>query len=145
MQEVIDPADGGPIFVYHATYERSRLVELAQRHPEYADLLQGYVARLVDLLPVVKSHFYHPDMRGSFSIKKVLPVVAPELDYGALEEIQEGTGAQVAYIEAALDSTTPAGRKAEIEQRLRIYCRQDTWAMVRVAYFLAGQATPAAR
>jgi hypothetical protein len=83
-------------------------------------------------------------MRGSFSIKKVLPVVAPELDYGALEEIQEGTGAQVAYIEAALDTTTPPKRKAKIEQRLRAYCRQDTWAMVRVAYFLTGQGAPAA-
>jgi hypothetical protein len=83
-------------------------------------------------------------MRGSFSIKKVLPVVAPELDYGTLEEIQEGMGAQVVYIEAALDGSMPADRKAEIEQRLRIYCRQDTWAMVRVAYFLTGQAAPAA-
>ncbi len=144
MQEVIDPADGGPILVYYATYEKGRLLELVQRHPEYSDLLQGYVARLVDLHPLVKAHYYHPEMRGSFSIKKVLPVVAPELDYGALEEIQEGTGAQVAYIEAALDGTTPAARKAEIEQRLKVYCRQDTWAMVRVAYFLTGQAPPAA-
>lgn len=144
MQQVIDPSDGGPILVYYATYEKGRLLELAQRHPEYSDLLQGYVERLVDLHPLVKAHFYHPDMRGSFSIKKVLPVVAPEMDYGALEEIQEGTGAQVAYIEAALDSSTPPERKAEIEQRLRVYCRQDTWAMVRVAYFLAGQAAPVA-
>jgi hypothetical protein len=144
LQEVINPADGGPILVYFATYEKGRLEGLAQRHPEFSDLLQGYVGRLVDLHALVKSHYYHPDMQGSFSIKKVLPVVAPELDYGALEEIQEGTGAQVAYIEAALDSTTPPERKAEIEQRLKVYCRQDTWAMVRVAYFLTGQAAPAA-
>jgi hypothetical protein len=143
LLETISPTDGGPIIVYYATYERGRLVGLAQRHPEHADVLQGYAARLVDLHPLIKTHFYHPAMRGSFSIKKVLPVVAPELDYGALEEIQAGTGAQVAYIEAALDSSTPADRKAEIELRLRAYCRQDTWAMVRVAHFLAGQAPPA--
>ena len=37
---------------------------------------------------------------------------------------------------AALDGTTPAAWKAEIEQRLKVYRRQDTWGHGEVAYFL---------
>lgn len=139
MREVIAD-DGGPILVYYATYERKRLEELAQRHPQYAPLLAGFIARLFDLLPVVKGHFYHPAMAGSFSIKRVLPVVAPELRYDALGEVQEGTGAQLAYLYAVLDPATSPERKAQLESALRAYCRQDTWAMVRIVQFLAGSA-----
>ena len=142
MRNVIDPEDNGPIIVYHATYERGRIRELAERHPEHAALLQRYLDRIFDLLPVVKEHFYHPRMEGSFSIKKVLPVVAPELDYATLGEVQEGTAAQVAYLYATLDPNTTPERKADLEAKLRVYCRQDTWAMVEVAYFLARQARP---
>lgn len=142
MQEVIDPNDGGPIFVYYATYERGRLEGLAERHPEYADLLQRYLDRLFDLHPLVKSHYYHPEMRGSFSIKRVLPVIAPDLDYAGLGEVQEGTGAQVAYLYAVFDPATTPERKADLERKLLAYCKQDTWAMVEVAYFLARSGRP---
>jgi len=142
MREVIDPSNNGPIIVYHATYERGRIQELAERHPEHTALLQGYLARIFDLLPVVKEHFYHPNMQGSFSIKKVLPVIAPELDYTVLGEVQEGTAAQVAYLYATLDPGTTPERKADLEAKLRVYCRQDTWAMAEVVYFLARQPRP---
>ena len=143
MREVINPNDGGRIIVYYMTYEKSRLEELSIRHPEHAALLQSYISRLFDLHPIVKQCFYHPDMRGSFSIKAVLPVIAPDLSYEALGEVQEGTGAQVAYLYATLDPTTSAGRKAELDASLRKYCRQDTWAMVEIAYFLARSGRPA--
>ena len=143
MREAINPDNGGPIFVYHATYERGRLQELAERHPQHSEVLGKYIARLVDLLPLVKANFYHPAMRGSFSIKKVLPVIAPELDYGDLDEVQEGTGAQVAYLFAVFDPATKPERKADLGNKLRTYCRQDTWAMVEVAYFLAKAGRPA--
>ena len=142
MIGTIDTDDGGPILVYHATYERGRLAELAERHPEFAPVLQTYIDRVVDLLPLVKEFFYHPAMHGSFSIKKVLPVIAPDLDYGELDEIQEGTGAQVAFVEAALNPNTTAERRSEIEQKLKAYCCQDTWAMVEVAHFLAQNGRP---
>lgn len=142
MRQVIDPDDAGPIFVYHAIYERGRLTELARRHPEHGDVALGYAHRLVDLLPIVKQHFYHPAMQGSFSIKKVLPVIAPDLDYAELKGVQEGTGAQVAYIDAVLKPKTPAAQKAAIDRQLRTYCRQDTWAMVEIAYFLAQAGKP---
>jgi len=142
MLEVINPNEEGPIFVYHAVYEKLRLEELGIRHPEHTDVLRKYVNRLFDLLPVVKQHFYHPQMCGSFSVKKVVPVIAPDLDYGELEEVQEGTAAQVAYLYATLDPRTTAVRKSDLETKLRKYCRQDTWAMVELAYFLTRSGRP---
>jgi Domain of unknown function(DUF2779) len=135
MLEAMPPAGSGPIFVYH-NYEALRLHDLADRHPQYGTQVAQYLPRLVDLLPIVKANYYHPAMRGSFSIKAVLPTIAPDLDYDNLDEVTDGTAAQVAYLYAALDPQTPPARKAELRERLLIYCRQDTWAMVEVAYFL---------
>jgi hypothetical protein len=94
------------------------------------------VNRMVDLIPLVREFYYHPEMNGSFSVKSVLTTVAPELDYKALEEVQEGTAAQVAFMRLIFDDL-PAPRRAELEHHLRVYCRQDTWAMVEVAHRLA--------
>jgi len=58
-----------------------------------------------------------------------------------LDEVKEGTAAQVAYL-LARDPTTSPERRGELEKKLRIYCRQDTWAMVEVAHFLAGCQRP---
>ena len=60
---------------------------------------------MVDLLPLACKHHYHQVMKGSWSIKHVLPTVAPELDYGNLDEVQDGSGAQIAYLEAISQET----------------------------------------
>jgi len=142
LQKVIGAGDRGPLIVYNETYERQRLEQLAIRHPEHAEILGNYASRLFDLEPIVRDHFYDPLMRGSFSIKRVLAAIAPDLRYEDLEEVQEGTAAQVAYLYATRDAGTGKERKAEIESRLRTYCRQDTWAMVEVAHFLLRLARP---
>ena len=74
-------------------------------------------------------------MLGSWSIKAVIPTVAPELDYTALEEVQEGMGAQRAYLEA-IDPKTSVERKEYLRQRLLEYCKYDTLAMVKLVEFL---------
>jgi len=142
MREVISPDGTGPILVYYQTYEAGRLRELAARHPRYSAAVDRYLDRIVDLHPMVKGSYYSPAMQGSFSIKAVLPAIAPDLDYGALDEVTDGTAAQVAYLYAALDPQTTPERKAELQDRLLVYCKQDTWAMVEVAYFLQRQRRP---
>ena len=72
-----------------------------------------------------------------------MPVVAPDLDYGELDEVQEGTGAQVAYLYAVLDPAVTPARRADLETKLRRYCQQDTGAMVEIAHFLAEGERPA--
>jgi hypothetical protein len=140
--ETIPPDGVGPIFVYFQTYEEGRLKELALRHPRYAADLNRYIERLVDLHPMVRNHYYHPAMRGSFSIKPVLPTIAPDLDYASLGEVSDGIAAQVAYLYAAFDPGTSLERKQEFRESLLTYCKQDTWAMVEVAYHLQRRGRP---
>jgi hypothetical protein len=130
----------GPVVAYSAAFESGVIKRLAERHPDLAPPLEAIGARIVDLLPVVREHYYHRDMKGSFSIKDVLPTVAPELAHSNLGEVQEGGGAQGAYLEATEPGTT-AARRAELERSLREYCERDTLGMVRVARALDGQAT----
>ena len=89
-------------------------------------------ARIVDLLRIVKASYYHPEQKGSWSIKEVLPTVAPELGYDALGEVADGQAAQMAYLEM-IDSKTMDGRKQALAFELRTYCANDTAGMIRIA------------
>ena len=74
-------------------------------------------------------------MKGSWSIKKVLPTIAPDLSYEDIGQVQDGGMAQLAYLEL-IDSNTMLGRKMRIKRNLLEYCKLDTLAMVRLAKFL---------
>lgn len=128
----------GPIFVYNAGFEGARIRELADRFPNFASDLLAIKDRLVDLLPVTRSHYYHPSQKGSWSIKAVLPAVAADLSYEALEGVQNGGMAMEAYLEAIFPYTEPC-HKAAIERQLLAYCGLDTFAMVRLWQFLVGR------
>lgn len=125
----------GPILVY-SPYEKRIINELAQTYPDLGSDLKALVERLVDLHPITKQHYYHPAMKGSWSIKAVLPTVAPDLDYASLGEVQDGTSAQFAYLEL-IDPGTESERKQQLEAELREYCKLDTLALVCLARFLA--------
>ncbi len=127
----------GPILVYNQAFEGRIIRELAVRFPDLAAALTDLLPRLVDLLPVTRQHYYHPDMKGSWSIKAVLPTIAPDLDYAHLDGVQDGGQAQQAYLEA-IAPETPKTRKKAIECSLKTYCGRDTEAMVRLAHFLMG-------
>ena len=49
------------------------LYALAAALPHHAKALAALADRLFDLLRVVRNYCYHPDYRGSFSIKNVAP------------------------------------------------------------------------
>lgn len=125
----------GAIFVY-SSFEKSRLNEIAARFPDLQEGIKKVTARLVDLLPVTKQNYYHPDMLGSWSLKAVLPTIAPHLDYGDLGEIQDGTAAGTAYLEIIHADTTPV-RAQSLAADLRKYCKRDTEALVALVQFLS--------
>jgi hypothetical protein len=127
----IGPA--GPILVYTG-YERRMLKELAARYADLAGALTALDERIVDLHPAARRHYYHPAMHGSWSIKAVLPTVAPDLTYESLGEVRDGLAAQHAYYEATKPTTSDA-RRAALRKALSDYCRQDTLALVRLVEF----------
>ena len=126
----------GPILVYNQAFEGRIIRELATRYRDLAPDLQSLLPRLVDLMPIARDNYYHPQMKGSWSIKAVLPTIAPELDYADLQEVRDGGGAQQAYLDAISKETT-AKRKAALRKALVRYCGRDTEALVALARFLA--------
>lgn len=131
----------GPIFAYNASFEKTRIQEMANQFPDLQEALVALCPRIVDLLPIAKATYYHPSQQGSWSIKKVLPAVFPSdphLNYANLTGVQDGGGAVQAYIEAIAPETSDA-RRQEIDAQLRKYCGLDTWAMVRLWQVFSGR------
>ncbi len=127
----------GPIYVYYQSFEAGRINELAERYKDLAPALEAIVERLFDLLPLTREHYYHPAMMGSWSIKSVLPTVAPELDYSNLAGAKNGGQAQDDYLNM-IDPKTDAANKEILRNGLLAYCERDTEAMLRLAAHLAG-------
>jgi hypothetical protein len=125
----------GPIVVY-TPYEKRVLNELAERYPDLAPALAALTARLYDLHPVAKAHYYHPDMHGSWSIKSVLPTIDAGIDYRSLDEVRDGEAAQTAYLEA-IHADTTSERRTALRDALLAYCRLDTLALVRLVDYFA--------
>ena len=130
--------EDGPVFVYNAGFEMARIRELAERFPALSQPLLAINDRIVDLLPVARERYYHPSQQGSWSIKKVLPAVVPELRYDALDGVQDGGMAMNAFLEGIHPDTVPE-RKTQIEQQLLAYCKLDTYAMVRLWQVFSGR------
>lgn len=124
----------GPVVVYTG-YEKRMINGLIKSFPDLEAPLTAIVERLADLAPITRQYYYHPEMRGSWSLKAVLPTIAAGMDYSELTGIQEGTAASEGYLEA-IDSATTAARKTELEEQLLRYCKFDTEAMVRLVQFL---------
>jgi len=119
----------GSIVVYSG-FEQEVIRSMAGLFPDLAPSLDGIAARLFDLLPAVRRHFYHPDFGASFSIKSILPVLVPGQAYEDLE-ISEGMEAVWAYHRLLSDELEPDERDRLVRDLLD-YCRQDSFAMVEV-------------
>lgn len=121
--------DTGSVVVY-SHFEKQRLKALSHLYPDLAGSLDAIQARLFDMLPVIKQNVYHPDFRGSFSIKAVLPALVPDLDYSNLD-ITGGDVAITRFARIARGEITGVAAK-ESREALLEYCKTDTFAMVRL-------------
>jgi len=129
------------VIAYNASYERARLLELAALFPDLAPELSRAAGITWDLLSLVRRSYYHRDMRGSWSIKSVLPTVLKTDPYAVLPGVRSGGAAQLAYYQATQNQATPE-RRAELANGLRAYCRVDVWAMIAIASALRRQPPP---
>ncbi|MBQ5643179.1 MAG: DUF2779 domain-containing protein [Bacteroidaceae bacterium] len=137
----------GTMLAQFTSYEKCRLEELAALYPEYRDKLLAIRDKSADLLHLLRNNkemyegmknaevinYYHKDLSGSYSIKKTLPVLVPELTYKGLD-VGNGVQAYIAYINYDSDQPTFNTLKTKAERRdaLKRYCQQDTWAMVEI-------------
>ena len=129
-QLIQDCGTGGDILVYNIGFERGKLNDLIEVFPEYSNELRGIVNRLKDLMmPFQQKWYYTPEMRGSYSIKSVLPALVPELSYNDLE-IKEGGTASNTFL--SMVNGTFEGDVEDKRRQLLEYCKLDTYAMVKI-------------
>jgi hypothetical protein len=127
----------GSLFAYNAGFEIACIKELAKRFPALSGQLIAISDRVVDLLPIARRYYYHPQQKGSWSLKSILPTIAPDLSYEKLDSVKNGSLAAAAYVEA-IDIRTTFGQKERISRQLLDYCFLDTYALVRVWQFFRG-------
>ena len=104
---------------------------------ECKDDLLALLKRFVDLADVFqKGYCYNSLMKGSFSIKSVLPALFPDdetLNYHNLADVHKGDEASDAYLNLQKLSKEDYNRMRE---SLLKYCELDTYAMVKIYFKL---------
>lgn len=129
-----DMSKDGDILVYNIGFERGRLKELIRIFPKYQSQLHSIIERMKDLMiPFKEKWYYVPEMKGSYSIKYVLPALVPSLSYDNLE-INNGSLASSTF--ANLHKISDLEQIHKTRKNLLEYCKLDTEAMVRILQIL---------
>lgn len=126
-----DIGDTGTILTWNMSYEKSCNDRMATLYPKYAEFLADLNARVRDLMiPFSEMWLFDKDFFGSASLKKVLPVLVPELSYQELA-VADGLLARRLWTETVMEGKH-SEKWAAILSDLSQYCTLDTYAMVRI-------------
>ncbi len=123
----------GSVITY-SNYEKIAIGKLSAMFPDLRGELGGIMERIVDLEAIVRKNYYDAGFRGRSSIKKVLPVMIPEMNYDDLA-IGEGGDAAAAFAFMAM-GLYDEEKITETKKNLLQYCARDTLAMVKMHKFL---------
>lgn len=109
-QLLADIGDVGTVLVWYEGFEKSRNTELGEMIPEYKHAMERLNGRVIDLMTPFKEKWYDdPRFEGSASIKKVLPVLCPELSYKHLASrrahLRKGCGWRLSWMALATKSS----------------------------------------
>ncbi|MBO06281.1 MAG: phosphomethylpyrimidine kinase [Parcubacteria group bacterium] len=122
--------DKACILTYNMTFEKRILRELSEQFPSYKDKLMSIHENIVDLMaPFQKKDYYTKEMKGSYSLKFVLPALVPECSYEGMA-ISDGGVAMNTY--ATLHLIEDKKEVEQIRKDLLEYCKLDTFAMVKL-------------
>lgn len=139
----------GSVIVWNKNFEASRNKEMAELLPDQRTFLLDLNERMYDLADIVRYGEY-VDYRfgGSWSIKNVLPIIVPELNYQDLA-ISKGDQAMITWWELVhgeygwdngqhmadrnqRKSYGAYDQREQVIEALLKYCERDSEAMVRV-------------
>ncbi len=128
-----DIPKGVCVTAYNMAFEKTRIKGLAEIYPDLAEHLMNIHDHIEDLMiPFQRRYYYDRAMKGSYSIKYVLPALFPgdpALDYHNLEGVHNGSEASNAF--SAMENMD-AETMEKTRQQLLKYCGLDTFAMVKV-------------
>jgi hypothetical protein len=120
----------GTYIVWYKGFENTRNLETAKMYPEYQEFFEKVNEHTFDLMEIFSEYYYFDRrFKGSSSIKKVLPVLT-DISYDGLE-VSNGVIATGILMDIAMGNISPEQLEKH-RQNLLEYCKQDTWAMVRI-------------
>ncbi len=120
--------DSGSIVVYYQSFEKGKLMELAEAYPKYKEWVDSILERFVDLYePFSKFFYYDAKQKGSAGLKATMPSLTGK-GYEDLE-IGDGGAAMRAYEKITFKEINK-GEKAKIRKNMLKYCGQDTEGMI---------------
>ncbi|WP_321391581.1 DUF2779 domain-containing protein [uncultured Desulfuromusa sp.] len=128
--------EDGCVLTYNQTFEKGVLRALAELFPDLSGAINKRLENVRDLMvPFRRRDVYRWQMRGSYSIKEVLPAMVPELSYVGME-IADGMAAMQAYHDMC--SLEPGDELDQLRKAMLEYCRLDTLGMVRILEAIGG-------
>jgi len=129
--------DEACIVTYNSSFEKRIIRELTSKFPQHSNRLMNIHDNIIDLMvPFQNKYFYKPEMKGSYSIKYVLPALVPELSY---KELEISGGGQASETYASLHLIKDTSEVDRTRKNLLEYCKLDTLAMVKIMRILEEQ------
>ncbi|WCL49285.1 DUF2779 domain-containing protein [Leptospira sp. GIMC2001] len=126
LSKIIEP--GGTILCFNDFFEKRCLQESTQAYPEYKSWFESIRSFFLDAaIPFKSLDYYSPDQHGSASLKDILPALT-----GASHshlDIQNGHAANLEYLKLIRTGEENLEVKKIIWNRLREYCKMDTYAL----------------
>jgi len=131
IADIGDDLHKSTFIVWHEWFENARNKDIAKLFPDLADAFLTINERTYDLKRVVSDGYYvDPACKWSASIKKVLPVLVPEMSYDGMEIGRWDVAMRALY--DLITHKTAEYERSQIIKNLLLYCWQDTLAMVRI-------------
>ncbi len=124
-----DCGSEGSVLVY-TSFEKTIINGLAELFPDLEKELGKLIDRLVDLYKIIRENYYDVGFHGSYSIKKVLPVLVEDMGYDNLE-IGDGLDASAVFAYMCKGRYSRE-EESRLREQLLVYCGVDTMAMVRL-------------
>jgi len=135
-KELVDRLEGlmknlGTVVIWNKDFESFCNKTMAKLYPEKKDFLMKMNESMFDLMKVFMDMLYIDyRFKGSASIKKVLPVVCPELTYKGMA-VADGGEAMAEWYRMIFHTISDEEKKVVQDNLLR-YCELDSLAMVRI-------------
>lgn len=124
------------ILMFDKSLEETVLNQLAELFPEYKNDIDALKQKIIDLAePIKKGNYYHPEMKGNFTLKSLAPLVNQEAGFNHLD-IQSGITAMYIY-ESLL--TKNAIEAEQIKEQLIQYCEMDALITFQLLQFYSSK------
>lgn len=119
----------GSVIAFNAGFETGILKKCAEALPEYKKWVEAIGERIIDLLkPFRDFAYYHHNQDGSYSIKKVLPVLTDK----SYDDMEIGDGGTASAEYCRVTFTGDNKDKEKVRKLLEEYCGLDTMGMVDI-------------